>query len=512
MSQEGRIGGPLLAQNLLRNGTDLSFETSLLYFNVGSQYLGINTQGPGSDLTIGTVKNNGGTTNGKIGTVNLLVDTTANIGNFAIGTSTIQHLTSSITITPASSGTSIMPRLSTSSLYSYGNIVTTTVTNDNINFTPNSSLVTTGSVQNQAGLDNATGLFTGGFSGANVLGRVVIGWKVVGQPTWTVTAIDSGAQTITISGGMFLAGSSYQFTGLSSGDINFANGNGNVTVDVNAGLHATGNITWDGNITLGNQTTDTITFAAEVKSDILPQVLTSLITPVTEQILTEALDLFITEDAQALFTDPAAPYIATTYLYNLGSNSLKWKNIYATTLNSAASGVSSAISASNISIGNFILNSNNISNANNDISFSTTGTGQVKFNAWPYINGSIITGGAQTKINILSQNSPLFIGIDDENLLFTKTTTISAFNISSTGNGYVKITGTTGLVLPVGTTTGPGSRPLNPETGATRWNSIVQYVEIYSGSAWIPAYGTAANATATDVDDVSTLYSIVFGY
>jgi len=512
MSQEGRIGGPLLAQNLLRNGTDLSFETSLLYFNVGSQYLGINTQGPSSDLTIGTVKNNGGTTNSKIGTVNLRVDTTATIGNFTVGTSTIQHLTSSITITPASSGNTVTPGLSTSSLYSYGNTVSTTLVNDNVNFTPNRSPVTTSSVQNQAVLDNATGLFTGGFSGANVLGKVIIGWTVVSQPTWTVTAVNYVAQTITISGGMFLAGSSYQFTGLSSGEIYLANGNGNVNVDVNAGLHATGNITWDGNITLGNQPTDTITFAAEVNSDILPQVLTSLITPVSEQILTEALDLFITEDAQPLFTDPAAPYIATTYLYNLGSSSLKWNNIYAGTLNSTASGVSSAISASNISIGNFTLSSNNISNANNDISFSTTGTGQIKFNAWPYINGSIITGGALAKTNILSQNSPLFIGIDDENLLFTKISTISAFNISSTGNGYVKITGTSGLVLPVGTTNGPAKRPINPETGATRWNSVLQYVEIYSGSIWIPAYGTAANATATDVEDVSTLYTIVFGY
>jgi hypothetical protein len=512
MSQEGRIGGPLLAQDLLRNSIDLAFETSLLYLNVGSRFLGINTQGPTSDLTIGTVKNNGGTTNSQIGTVNLRVDTTANIGNFTLGTSTIQHLTSSITVTPASSGNTVTPGLSTSNLYAYGNTVSNTVTNNSINFTPNSSPVTTSSVQNQAGLDNATGLFTGGFSGANVLGKVIIGWTVVSQPTWTVTAVDSVAQTITITGGMFLAGSSYQFTGLSSGEINFANGNGNVTVNVNTGLHATGNITWDGNITLGNQTTDTITFAAEVKSDILPQVLTSLITPVSEQILTEALDLFITEDAQVLFTDPAAPYIATTYLYNLGSSSLKWNNVYAGTLNSVASGVSSAISASNISIGNFILSGNTISNANNDISFSTTGAGQVKFNAWPYINGSIITGGARPKTNILSQNSPLFIGMDDENLLFTTTSAISAFNFSSTGNGYVKITGTSGLVLPVGTTSGPAKRPTVAEIGTTRWNSVLQYVEIYSGTAWIPAYGTAANATATDVEDVSTLYTIVFGY
>jgi hypothetical protein len=407
MSQEGRIGGPLLAQNLLRNGTDLAFETSLLYLNVGSGFLGINTQGPSSELTIGTVKNNGGTTNSKIGTVNLQVDTTANIGNFTVGTNTIQHLTSSITITPASSGTTVTPGLSTNNLYLYGNTVSDTVTNNSINISPNGT-----------------------------------------------------------------------------GQINFANGNGSVDVTVNAGLHATGDITWDGNITLGNATTDTITFAAEVKSDILPQVLTSLITPVTQQILTEALDLFITEDSQNLFTDPSAPYYATTYLYDLGSSSLQWNNIYATTLTSISSGVTSAITSTNMNLGNFLIYGNTIVNSNNDSSFSTTGTGQVKFNSWPYINGNKIINPGQT-----------------------------AFNISSTGNGYVKLGGASGFVIPVGTTsTSSTKRPINPVSGTTRWNTDLQYIEVYDGTTWIPAYGTASNATLTDINDFSTLYSIVFGY
>ena len=51
------------------------------------------------------------------------------------------------------------------------------------------------------------------------------------------------------------------------GNINFANDSGNVAVTVNGSLHATGNITFDGNIQLGDQTTDRITFVAEVNSD-----------------------------------------------------------------------------------------------------------------------------------------------------------------------------------------------------------------------------------------------------
>lgn len=469
MSQEGRIGGPLLAQDLLRNGTDLAFETSLLYLNVGSGYLGVNTQGPSSELTIGTVKNNGGTTNSKIGTVNLRVDTTANIGNFTIGTNTIQHLTSSITITPASSGTSITPGLSTNSLYSYGNIVTTTVTNDNINITPNSSLVTTSSVQNQAGTDNATGLFTGGFTGANVLGRVLVGWSIVGQPLWTVTAIDPIAQTITITGGIFLSGTSYQFTGFSSGQINFANGNGSVDVTVNAGLHATGSITWDGNITLGNQLTDTITFAAEVSSDILPK---------------------------------------TTNTYNWGSNALKWNNLTATTLTATSSGVTSAINATTVNVGNFILSNNTISNANNDINFTTTGTGQVKFDNWTYINGSVLTGSATATANILTQNSPLFIGIDDENLLFNNTLTVTAFDLISTGNGYIKFGGTSAVVFPIGNT---NTRPASPPKGTIRYNSQLGSGELWNGFAWIPVGGASATLTSAEVVDVNYAWDLILG-
>jgi hypothetical protein len=404
----GRISGPLLKDNLLRNGTDLAFETSLLYLNVTGKYVGINTQGPSSDLTIGTVKNNGASTTSTIRTTNLIVPTTSTIGNFIIGTNTIQHLTSSINVTPnpSSNPTSVTPGLSTSNLYLYGNTVSNTVTNASTNISPNGT-----------------------------------------------------------------------------GEIYLANGAGNVEVTVNAGLHATGNITWDGDITLGNASTDDITFAAKVNSNLLPQVLSSLVTPISEQLLAETLEVFITEDSQNLFTDPAAPYYATTYLYNLGSNSLKWNNIYANTLSSVSSGVTSAISATNINIGNFYLTGNTIANSNNDSIFAPTGTGEVKFNNWKYINGS----------NIVNP-------------------TTLPWNIASTGNGHVKFNGA-GFVMPVGTTSGTlDGQPKNPELGTARWNTDVQYIEIYDGTIWIPAYGTASNATTTDVDDYSTLYSIVFGY
>ena len=42
----GRISGPLLKSNLIRNGIDLAFETDLLYLDVTSQRIGIKTTTP----------------------------------------------------------------------------------------------------------------------------------------------------------------------------------------------------------------------------------------------------------------------------------------------------------------------------------------------------------------------------------------------------------------------------------------------------------------------------------
>jgi hypothetical protein len=75
---------------------------------------------------------------------------------------------------------------------------------------------TTTPVQNVSGGNSATGFFF--LNGWDThpepgLQYVQPSWTVVGQPTWVVTAVGNGIndETITITGGQFLAGSSYQF-------------------------------------------------------------------------------------------------------------------------------------------------------------------------------------------------------------------------------------------------------------------------------------------------------------
>jgi hypothetical protein len=180
MSQLGRISGPLLADNLLRNGSDLAFETSLLYLNVTDRRLGVNTIGPTHDLTVGETTH----------TSHLIVDSDAFIANLEFSGYQIQNVVGNITISPNQSlnPSVTVPILQTPGLQFTGSAIT--------NVTPSGNVV----INSQGG--------------------------------------------VTVNSNML----------------------------VNGSLHATGDITFDGNLQLGNASTETINFAAEVNSDILPSI------------------------------------------------------------------------------------------------------------------------------------------------------------------------------------------------------------------------------------------------
>jgi hypothetical protein len=173
-----------------------------------------------------------------------------------------------------------------------------------------------------------------------------------------------------------------------------------------------------------------------------------------------------------------------TNTYSLGSSSLNWANLYATglTVNTTSP---NTLTATTLNSGNISITGNTITNnlVNSDLIFAPNGTGQLRVNGSPvqYVSGNNI-------VNPIP-------GTD--------------FIFNSTDLGHFKIAGTNGVSIPTGIST---QYPSNPEQGAFRYNSQLSYAEIYSGSKWQPAYGIAANATQTDVSDLSTLYSIVFGF
>jgi hypothetical protein len=88
----------------------------------------------------------------------------------------------------------------------------------------------------------------------------------------------------------------------------------------------------------------------------------------------------------------------------------------------------------------------------------------------------------------------------------------TAFVISSTpnsnGTGYVKFGGTGAVVFPYGPT--EDRRP-TPEVGEMRVNSTLGYMEVFSGTTWVPAVGTQGAATQEQIQETLNLYALVLG-
>ena len=178
MSQLGRISGPLLKANLLRQGVDLAFETDLLYLDVNNRRIGIRTATPSHELQV----------NGTLRTTNLEVTgTTAQLGGFTFSPNTITY-DGDLTFNLPDGSALRTGKFSIDSIDIFNNIIATNESNANLEIRP------------------------------------------------------SGTGIVDIKSSVQVAG--------------------NLQVD--------GAITADGNITLGDASTDTITFNAEINSNIIP--------------------------------------------------------------------------------------------------------------------------------------------------------------------------------------------------------------------------------------------------
>lgn len=162
MAQMGRIGGPLLADNLLRNGVNLAFNTKVLYLDVTNNLVSFNSPSsvPGYQLYTPTAIDSNG----------LLVDTSTSIDNFTFTSDTISHATNTITIRPnqSSNPTIVVSGLATDKLRFTGNTIADPVLNDNINISTSGNILINNSVLVSGSL-HATGNIT--FDGDIQLGN-----------------------------------------------------------------------------------------------------------------------------------------------------------------------------------------------------------------------------------------------------------------------------------------------------------------------------------------------------
>ena len=143
----GRISGPLLKSNLIRNGIDLAFDTDLLYLDVNNRRIGINTSNPQYELDVaGTTRSTDIRITNKLEVGNLTLDgntISSDIGQIFLGTADniIYH-----------------SRALVDDLKFEGDTISTTASNADLNFRPNGTgAVNVNSNLNVTGNIHATG-------------------------------------------------------------------------------------------------------------------------------------------------------------------------------------------------------------------------------------------------------------------------------------------------------------------------------------------------------------------
>lgn len=124
----GRISGPLLKQNLIRDGIDLAFETDLLYLDVNNSRLGINTATPQYSLdVVGTTRSS-----------NLDISGQLTVGNFLVSGNTISSDLPTINfIASGGEATAYHSRLVVNDIELNGNVISTTSSNADLELSPN---------------------------------------------------------------------------------------------------------------------------------------------------------------------------------------------------------------------------------------------------------------------------------------------------------------------------------------------------------------------------------------
>ena len=156
----GRISGPLLKANLLRNGVDLAFETDLLYLDVNNNRIGVKTASPAYDVDV----------NGTINATNLQATNQVQVGNLNLQNNTISSNLGTIELLPAGNDPVIYhSKIHVDSLEFNDNYITTLDSNAPIELRPNG----TGTIE-LVGNTNVTGnLFaTGNITAA---GNITLG-------------------------------------------------------------------------------------------------------------------------------------------------------------------------------------------------------------------------------------------------------------------------------------------------------------------------------------------------
>jgi hypothetical protein len=330
-------------------------------------------------------------------------------------------------------------------------------------------------------------------------------------------------------------------------------------VQVAKNLYTSGNIKVEGTLTVGNQTTDTVNFASEVSSNVLPKTTGTydlgsgtpdkkwknihtvsalagdvILSPIG--ITTTSGPLVLTSTGKFksnntnLVIEPALTVLQKSYFTNLVTTG----NILHT--GNYIGGVTATVNQILLTE-NFIdiSTENSILLSTEDIFIVTSTTNTRIGNT--LITGQVITSAGGTFANITVSGTTLSstgitLASDSNNILFKAGTDVLTLNgptlskkiqFANTGAGYIKFANMGAVAIPIGNS---AAREPSPEVGQFRINNnvVIEFVqnpvvaaEVYSGNpsagdnGWIPARGLAAEISYEEVEAVLGLWGLILG-
>ena len=253
----GRISGPLLKDNLLRNGVNLAFETNLLYLDVSDSRVGVNTATPQYDLDV----------NGTTRTTNLIASTNANLASFTINSNTISSTSGTINFLPSGGSATVYQGIA-----SIGNInvATNTISSTNANGDINITANGTGGINLENTNGNVQVTITGNLHATGNItadGNITLGIN----PSDTITFdAEVNSSIIPKSNNMYdLGSSSLTWANLYTNAIHTTSLTA-TNLTATRTFAVSGDSTLSGNVSIGTNSTNTFDIISSINSNLIP--------------------------------------------------------------------------------------------------------------------------------------------------------------------------------------------------------------------------------------------------
>jgi hypothetical protein len=514
MSELGRISGPLLKDNLVRNDIDLSFETDLLYLDVTRKRIGIHTPGPTNDLTI-------------VGTTNIGNDITVSypipIGNIVLGIDgSISSVVGTLTLEANSgSGTIYTTKLATDQLTIQTNTISSDTNTDiiidpTVNLNIRSNTKVTGDLEVTGSIDIDQN-FT--VNGILTLGA---GSESTDQINFEGTV---GQSIFPNTNDKFLLGY-YDFAWKNvyiSNSVKI-----NVTENINLSPVANVKIYNNNEITVDKTDTDLVlsgrgTGATKVENlRFFNNSISTNVNDISITITPGSSNSLIIGGTGAIKIPNSTNYLAPgtgDLRFSVSDYRFKGRNDLGSDV--TFSGIFSGDKKTYV-IPETVLNANDkVTNfVVNNASVVRIQDGRFKPNKIQ-IDNTNITSNAITTVNnnnlTIPSNGTGSIIVNEVSFKDSTITTTSATSnliFSVQGNkGYVKIDDTYGLSIPAGDSASRRDNPstVDPLVSTTRFNSELGYLESYDGTTWYPSYGASPLLSQADVEETMLIYSLILG-